>query len=117
RGLYRQLPPLEGRAGAAQRRGQAARLRPLDELTPATESTTRRAMSSTPPMLTASGLVAAYSAGELSAVEATRAALDAIDEYAPEYHAFTLVDPESALAAARGSEERWREGNPDRKST
>lgn len=69
-------------------------------------------MSSTPPMLTASELVAAYSTGELSPVEATRAALDAIDEYDPEYHAFTLVDPESALAAARGSEERWREGNP-----
>ncbi len=68
-------------------------------------------MSSTP-MLTASELVAAYSSGELSPVEATQAALDVIVERDSDYRAFTLVDPEVALDAARGSEERWREGNP-----
>ncbi|EIF00245.1 amidase [Saccharomonospora glauca] len=62
--------------------------------------------------LTASELVAAYSSGELSPVEATRAALDVITERDPDYRAFTLVDPEAALDAARDSEERWREGNP-----
>ncbi|CAM2925274.1 amidase [Saccharomonospora xinjiangensis] len=63
-------------------------------------------------MLTASELVAAYSSGELSPVDATRAALDVIAEVDSDYRAFTLVDPEVALDAARGSEERWREGNP-----
>jgi aspartyl-tRNA(Asn)/glutamyl-tRNA(Gln) amidotransferase subunit A len=64
------------------------------------------------PMLTASELVAAYSSGELSPVEATRAALDVIADRDSDYHAFTLVDPEVALDAARSSEERWRQGNP-----
>ena len=50
--------------------------------------------------LTASELVAAYSSGELSPVEATRAALDVITERDPDYRAFTLVDPEAALDAA-----------------
>ncbi|WP_298180535.1 amidase [Saccharomonospora sp.] len=69
-------------------------------------------MSSTLPMLTANELVAAYSSEELSPVEVTRAALDVIAERDPECRAFTLVDEEAALDAARGSEERWREGNP-----
>ncbi|TLW91975.1 amidase [Saccharomonospora piscinae] len=69
-------------------------------------------MSSTHPMLTASELVAAYSSGELSPMEATRASLDVIAERDQDYRAYTLVDPEVALDAARGSEERWRQGNP-----
>lgn len=69
-------------------------------------------MPSTQPMLTASELVAAYSSGELSPVEATKASLDVITDRDSAYHAFTLVDPEVALDAARGSEERWRAGNP-----
>ncbi|WP_019809140.1 amidase [Saccharomonospora halophila] len=66
----------------------------------------------TPPLLTASELVAAFSSGELSPVEATRTALTTIAERDVEHGAFTLVDPESALEQARASEERWREGNP-----
>ncbi|WP_026455590.1 amidase [Saccharomonospora iraqiensis] len=66
----------------------------------------------TPPLLTASELVAAFSSGELSPVEATRTALATIAERDVEHGAFTLVDPESALEQARASEERWREGNP-----
>lgn len=69
-------------------------------------------MPSTPTLLTASELVAAYSSGELSPVEATHSALEAIRERDTDYNAFTLVDPEAALDQARGSEERWREGNP-----
>lgn len=69
-------------------------------------------MPSTGTLLTASELVAAYSSGELSPVEATRAALEVIDQRDKEYNAFTLIDPEVALEAARASEERWREGNP-----
>ncbi|WP_349258504.1 amidase [Stackebrandtia sp.] len=63
-------------------------------------------------MLTASELVAAYSMRELSPVEATETALKAIDESDGDYHAFCLVDADSALAAARDSEQRWQDGNP-----
>ena len=45
-------------------------------------------------------------------VEATRAALDAIAALDPAVHAFVLVDADGALAAARGSERRWRAGRP-----
>ncbi|MEU3273312.1 amidase [Saccharomonospora sp. NPDC006951] len=69
-------------------------------------------MPDTPPMLTASELVAAYSSGELSPVEATRASLHVIEQRDADYKAYTLVDPEIALDQARASEERWREGNP-----
>ncbi|KID28730.1 amidase [Prauserella rugosa] len=69
-------------------------------------------MESTPSLLTASELVAAYSTGELSPVEATRAALAAIEKRDTELRAYTRVDPEVALDAAHASEERWREGNP-----
>ncbi|WP_158887048.1 amidase [Amycolatopsis anabasis] len=63
-------------------------------------------------LLTASELVAAYSTGELSPVEATRAALQAIEDRDGECNAYCLVDPEVALEQARASEIRWREGNP-----
>ncbi|ADD41605.1 amidase [Stackebrandtia nassauensis] len=63
-------------------------------------------------LLTASELVAAYAMREISPVEATQAALDAIEERDGEYNAYCLVDPDAALATARSSEERWLEGNP-----
>ncbi|RBM16533.1 amidase [Prauserella sp. PE36] len=69
-------------------------------------------MPSTGTLLTASELVAAYSSGELSPVEATEASLEVIEQRDKELNAFTLVDPEVALDQARASEERWREGNP-----
>ncbi|MBK1785795.1 amidase [Prauserella cavernicola] len=69
-------------------------------------------MPSTGIMLTASELVAAYSSGELSPVEATKASLEVIEQRDKELGAFTLVDPEVALDHAKASEERWREGNP-----
>lgn len=68
--------------------------------------------ASTGPLLTASELVAAYSQGALSPVEATKAALDAIERRDGECNAYCLVDADSALAQAKASEERWREGNP-----
>src|SRR5690606_32414062 len=83
--------------------------RSLGELT---HRRVRRGMESTPSLLTASELVAAYSTGELSPVEATRAALAAIEKRDTELRAYTRVDPEVALDAAHASEERWREGNP-----
>jgi aspartyl-tRNA(Asn)/glutamyl-tRNA(Gln) amidotransferase subunit A len=62
--------------------------------------------------LTASELVAAYSTGEASPVEATELALTAIDERDPELNAYCLVDADSAREQAKASEVRWRDGNP-----
>ncbi|TYK50975.1 amidase [Actinomadura decatromicini] len=61
---------------------------------------------------TAAELVAAYAAGTLSPVEATAAALAAIQDRDADYNAFVLVDPERALADARAAESRWRAGTP-----
>jgi aspartyl-tRNA(Asn)/glutamyl-tRNA(Gln) amidotransferase subunit A len=62
--------------------------------------------------LTASELVAAYSTGEISPVEATNVALQAIEEHDKKYNAYCLVDPDGALAQAKLSEARWHDGNP-----
>ncbi|WP_193370213.1 amidase [Pelagibius marinus] len=63
-------------------------------------------------LMTASQLVKLYRAGELSPVEAARAALARIERYNGKLNAFNLVAAESALAAAAESEERWRLGAP-----
>jgi aspartyl-tRNA(Asn)/glutamyl-tRNA(Gln) amidotransferase subunit A len=63
-------------------------------------------------MLPASALSALYRRRKLSPVEATKAALARIDALNGRLNAFRLVDPEAALAAARGSERRWRKGEP-----
>jgi len=57
-------------------------------------------------------LVEAYRRGEISPVEATQSALDAIDRYDDQVNAFVLVDVEGALAAAKESEIRWHAGEP-----
>jgi aspartyl-tRNA(Asn)/glutamyl-tRNA(Gln) amidotransferase subunit A len=57
--------------------------------------------------LTATELIAAFRSGEASPVEATRAALAAIDAGNDDVNAFVLVDPDHALAAAKQSETRW----------
>jgi aspartyl-tRNA(Asn)/glutamyl-tRNA(Gln) amidotransferase subunit A len=57
-------------------------------------------------------LVAAYRRKALSPVEATRAALEAIDRHDGRVNAFVLVDAEGALAAAKESEARWHAGEP-----
>ncbi|MDV6011728.1 amidase [Haloechinothrix sp. LS1_15] len=63
-------------------------------------------------LLTASELASAYASGELSPVEATTAAIDAIEQRDGTCNAYCLVDAETALDQARASEARWREGNP-----
>jgi aspartyl-tRNA(Asn)/glutamyl-tRNA(Gln) amidotransferase subunit A len=63
-------------------------------------------------LMTASRLTKLYRSGELSPVEATRAALDRIERYNPQLNAFNLVASESALASAAKSEDRWRLGAP-----
>jgi aspartyl-tRNA(Asn)/glutamyl-tRNA(Gln) amidotransferase subunit A len=62
--------------------------------------------------LTATELVAAYRAGELSPVEATEAVLARVAERDPVVNAFCLTDADTALAGARAAEERWHRGEP-----
>ena len=61
---------------------------------------------------TATELVAAYRAHEVSPVEVTQAALDAIETGDAAINAWCLVDGESALSDARASEARWQAGTP-----
>lgn len=62
--------------------------------------------------MTASQLLKLYHAGALSPVEATKAALAGIERNNGVLKAFNLISGETALAAARESEERWRLGAP-----
>ena len=57
-------------------------------------------------------LVDAFRRRALSPVEATRDALEAIEQYDDRVNAFVLVDAEGALAAAKESEARWQAGEP-----
>ncbi|HEU0156250.1 MAG TPA: amidase [Stellaceae bacterium] len=62
---------------------------------------------------TARELAAAYRSGSLlSPVEAAQALLERLEAFEPQLNAFSIVDREGALAAARASEERWRRGAP-----
>ena len=62
--------------------------------------------------LTATALAQAYAAGELSPVDAVRAALARIEAWEPRINAMYLVRAEAALGQARAAEERWRAGRP-----
>jgi aspartyl-tRNA(Asn)/glutamyl-tRNA(Gln) amidotransferase subunit A len=64
-------------------------------------------------LMTATELLERFRAGELSPVEATRAALARIAALNDRVNAFCLVDEEAALAAAHASERRWLRGEPD----
>ncbi|MEV0671056.1 amidase [Mycobacterium sp. NPDC050441] len=63
-------------------------------------------------ILQAVELQEAYRAKTLSPVEATEAALSAIDRHNDAVNAFVLVDSDGAVAAARESEKRWYDGCP-----
>jgi aspartyl-tRNA(Asn)/glutamyl-tRNA(Gln) amidotransferase subunit A len=62
--------------------------------------------------LTAVDLLAGYREGTISPVDATQAALDAIEAVDVDVNAFVSVEAESALQEARESEGRWRKGEP-----
>ncbi|EFL25852.1 amidase, partial [Streptomyces himastatinicus ATCC 53653] len=62
--------------------------------------------------LTAVQLLERYGSGDLSPVEATRAALDRIEQIQPSVNAYSRVDGEEALRQAEESAERWRRGEP-----
>ncbi|WP_415952190.1 amidase [Streptomyces sp. KLOTTS4A1] len=66
-----------------------------------------------PGSLTAVQLLTAYGKGELSPVDATRAALTRIEETEPAVNAFVRVDAASALRQAEESAARWRRGEPE----
>ncbi len=76
-----------------------------DPSTPATSS-------AEPAFTPATELIEGFRSGTVSPVEATRAALDAIERYDGAVNAFVLVDAEGALAAAKESEVRWQRGEP-----
>ena len=63
-------------------------------------------------LLTATELLEGYRQGEISPVEATRAALDAIEEGNGDVNAFVSVHADEALAEAAESEKRWADGSP-----
>jgi aspartyl-tRNA(Asn)/glutamyl-tRNA(Gln) amidotransferase subunit A len=62
--------------------------------------------------LSVTELVAGYRDRSISPVEATRAALAAIEASNDKVNAFVLVDADGALAAAAQSQERWRTDSP-----
>ncbi len=60
----------------------------------------------------ASQLLDLYRGGQASPVQATEAVLARIARHNPTLRAFCVVDHEAALASARASEARWRQGTP-----
>jgi aspartyl-tRNA(Asn)/glutamyl-tRNA(Gln) amidotransferase subunit A len=62
--------------------------------------------------LTSAELSKGYSSGALSPVDVATAALDRAEAINPTFNAFTRIDRDSALAAARASEQRWHTQAP-----
>ncbi|QDL93343.1 amidase [Paroceanicella profunda] len=62
--------------------------------------------------LGARALAQAYADGSLSPVEATRAALERAATAQERFNAFSMIDADTALAAAAASEARWKAGAP-----
>ncbi len=62
--------------------------------------------------VSAHALIELYQKKQLSPVEATRFFLERVDALQPKLNAFCVVDRDGAMAAARASEERWRQGAP-----
>ncbi len=69
-------------------------------------------VSSDPALLPATELVDLYRAKQLSPVEAVQATLARIERFNGTVNAYCHLDPESALAAAKASEQRWMAGAP-----
>jgi len=63
-------------------------------------------------LLPATRLLELYASRELSPVDATKAALTAIERHNPRFNAFCVVDHDCALNYARRSETRWNRGAP-----
>lgn len=67
---------------------------------------------SDPADLSATDLLAAFATKSLSPVEVARAVIDRIEALEPKLKALYAFDPRHALADARASEQRWRDGAP-----
>ncbi|MBV1707998.1 MAG: amidase [Hyphomicrobiales bacterium] len=65
-----------------------------------------------PHALSATAMLAAFRARELSPREVMQDVLDRVADYEPHIHATYLLEPERALDAAAAAEERWRRGTP-----
>ena len=65
------------------------------------------------PDLSAVDLLAKYRTGDVSPVDATKASFERIAKYEARLNAFCYLDEESALVAARASEDRWHKGEPE----
>ena len=63
-------------------------------------------------LMDAAALATAYRRREISPVEVASATLDRAEDINPAFNAFTFVDRQGALAAARASEQRWASGEP-----
>ena len=61
---------------------------------------------------TAKELLSLFELKEASPVEVIKVVLERVEQRDPDINAFILVDEESALAQARDSEKRWRNGSP-----
>lgn len=62
--------------------------------------------------LSAAQMTHAFSAGELSPVEAARAVLERMDHWEPSINAMYRIHADAAIMAARASEARWHKGEP-----
>lgn len=62
--------------------------------------------------ISACDLLTGYKSGDISPVDAVKAALAQIERYDPHINAFVFVDAQNALSEAKKSEERWRKGAP-----
>ena len=62
--------------------------------------------------LGAAELGAAYAGGSLSPVEVAQAVIEQVQRCEPQLHATYAFDADAALAMARASEARWRDGRP-----
>lgn len=62
--------------------------------------------------LTAQELISLYRSGKLSPLEATQAALQAIERHNDRLNAYSFIDADGALAAAQAAEARWHRGEP-----
>ncbi len=65
-----------------------------------------------PCQATAQALTTAYASGALSPVDVAKANLDRAETVNQALNAFTVIDHDRALAAAKASEERWTAGAP-----
>lgn len=80
--------------------------------TPSSSTITAPAAADDLARLSALELVAGYRAGRFSPVEVLQAVIDRVRRLDPQVNAFAVFDPETALEAARQSEQRWRRGAP-----